>query len=174
MIRTAIGAATSADLDAVAALHTEARATYYQGHLPEADFNGPAERARTREAWRHALTVGRRRDSGVLCAEYEEALVGVAAYRTTEGVTTLTQFHVTPSMWRRGIGTHLHIACVNAWLRAGIRTVRLEVFEPNTRARSFYARHRWYPDPDNPRRDTHLVLRLDVPYPAPPGAGRSK
>ncbi|MFJ1746967.1 GNAT family N-acetyltransferase [Streptomyces sp. NPDC088116] len=174
MIRTAIRAATFADLDAIAALHAEARATYYQGHLPEADFDGRAERARTREAWRHALTAGRRRDSGVLCAAYEEALVAVAAYRTAEGVTTLTQFHVRPSMWRRGIGTELHIACVNAWLRAGIRTVRLEVFEPDPRARSFCARHRWYLDPGNPRHDTHPVLRLDVPYPAPPGAGRSK
>ncbi|MGT2527755.1 hypothetical protein ACU4GG_11750 [Streptomyces nojiriensis] len=64
MIRTA----QSADLDAIAALHARARATYYQGHIPEQAYAGEAELTRTREAWSRAVarpaTEGR-----VLCAE---------------------------------------------------------------------------------------------------------
>ncbi|MGW0556290.1 hypothetical protein ACWDZ6_19130 [Streptomyces sp. NPDC002926] len=43
MIRTAV----PADLDAIAALHAEARASYYRGHLPDDAFDGSAEHART-------------------------------------------------------------------------------------------------------------------------------
>ncbi|MEW1724185.1 GNAT family N-acetyltransferase [Streptomyces sp. NPDC093109] len=170
--RTTARLATPADLDAIAALHAEARATYYRGHLPEDDFDGPAERARTREGWAGALTrqeqareQGQGQSQGgaaVLCAEYGGALAGVAAYGPIDTVMTLTQLHVAPAHWRHGIGTALHTACVAAWREAGVGIARLEVFEPNLRARSFYARHGWYPDPDTPRHDTHLVLRLKV------------
>ncbi|AXG82382.1 GNAT family N-acetyltransferase [Streptomyces paludis] len=168
---TATRLAAPADLDAIAVLHAEARATYYRGHLPEDDFDGPAERARTREGWAGALTrqeqareQGQQRERGaaVLCAEYGGALAGVAAYGLIDTVMTLTQLHVSPAHWRHGIGTALHTACVAAWRETGVKSARLEVFEPNLRARSFYERHGWYPDPDTPRHDTHLVLRLTV------------
>ncbi|MFI5758755.1 GNAT family N-acetyltransferase [Streptomyces sp. NPDC051569] len=150
------------DLDAIANLHAEARATYYRGHIPDADFEGPAERARTRDSWSGAL-VRDEPGAAVLCAERGDTLTGIAAYRAVDGVTTLTQLHVSPARWRQGIGTALHTACVTAWQRAGIRTARLEVYEHNTRAQDFYATQGWRPDPDRPRHDTHLVLRLDVP-----------
>jgi hypothetical protein len=40
--------ATPDDLDAIATLHAEARATYYRGHIPDEAFDTPAEHARTR------------------------------------------------------------------------------------------------------------------------------
>ncbi|MGW2508806.1 N-acetyltransferase family protein [Streptomyces scopuliridis] len=152
------------DLDAVAALHAEARATYYRGHLPEDDYDGPAERARVRAGWTRALA-GEDPEAAVVCAVDDSGVAGIAAYRPLEGVMTLTQFHVAPARWRRGIGGALHAACVTAWRRAGAGTTRLEVYEHNTRAQSFYARHGWYPDPHHPRHDTHLVLRFEVPEP---------
>ncbi|WP_240045664.1 GNAT family N-acetyltransferase [Streptomyces sp. L-9-10] len=158
VIRTAV----PDDLDSVAALHAEARATYYRGHLPEDDYDGPAERARTRAGWARALA-GEDPEAAVLCAVDDTGLAGIAAYRPVEGVLTLTQFHVAPARWRRGIGGALHAACVSAWRRAGAGTARLEVYEHNTRAQSFYARQGWYPDPHHPRHDTHLVLRFEVP-----------
>ncbi|MFE2845580.1 GNAT family N-acetyltransferase [Streptomyces scopuliridis] len=157
VIRTAV----PDDLDAIAALHAEARATYYRGHLPEDDYDGPAERARTRAGWTRALA-GEDPDAAVLCAVDDSGVAGIAAYRPLEGIMTLTQFHVAPARWRRGIGGALHAACVTAWRRAGAGTARLEVYEHNRRAQSFYARHGWYPDP---RHDTHLVLRFEVPVP---------
>ncbi|MFF8292285.1 GNAT family N-acetyltransferase [Streptomyces sp. NPDC016309] len=153
--------ATPQDLDTITALHREARATYYRGHIPDADFEGPAELARGRAGWAAAIDRG----DAVLCAERAGEVVGVAAFRPVDGVLTLTQFHVAPAHWRRGIGTRLHTACVEAWRAAGATTARLEVFEHNRRAQAFYARHGWYPDPDAPRSGDHLVLRFAVASP---------
>lgn len=152
--------ATPADLDAVAALHAEARATYYRGHLPDAAFEGPEELARTRAGWTAAV------DAGRVLAAREDApageLLGIAAYGERDGVMTLTQLHVAPARWRGGVGTALHTACVNAWRAAGVRTARLEVFDRNARAQAFYAARGWLPDPDTPRVGDHLVLRLTL------------
>ncbi|MFF3321651.1 GNAT family N-acetyltransferase [Streptomyces sp. NPDC002889] len=150
--------ATPDDLDAIAVLHAEARAGYYRGHIPDEDFDSPAEHARTRARWADAIERG-----VVLCAVRDGVVAGIAASREVDGVMTLAQFHVDPGRWRSGVGTALHAACVEGWQRAGVGEVRLEVFEHNTRAQAFYARHGWLPDPDEPRSGNHLVLRLEVP-----------
>ncbi|WP_060180254.1 GNAT family N-acetyltransferase [Streptomyces sp. IMTB 1903] len=157
MIRTA----HPADLDAIAALHTRARATYYQGRIPEEAYAGEAELARTREGW--ALAVAREAaEGGVLCAEEDGELTGVAAHRTRDGVTTLTQLHVDPVHWRRGTGAALHAACLEVWRRAGVRRVRLEVYEHNLRAQAFYAAQGWLADPAAAPSGSHRTLWLDV------------
>ncbi|RSS81288.1 GNAT family N-acetyltransferase [Streptomyces sp. WAC06614] len=156
-----IRAATAADLDAIAALHARARATYYQGHIPEEAYAGEAELTRTREAWARAVA---RTTGAVLCAEQDGRLTGVAAFRTDADGTTLTQLHVDPDRWRHGTGTALHDACLAAWRRAGVTRARLEVYEHNLRAQAFYARHGWRPDPAAPPSGgTHLTLWLTVP-----------
>ncbi|MFG2866213.1 GNAT family N-acetyltransferase [Streptomyces sp. NPDC048338] len=157
MIRTA----NADDLDAIAALHLAARATYYRGHIPDVEFEGPEELSRTRAAWTRAVEGG-----AVLCAERDGELAGIAASRVVDGIMTLTQLHVRPDRWRLGVGGELHAACLDAWRAAGVRTARLEVFEKNERARAFYAAHGWVPDPDHPRDGSHLVLRLTVTSPA--------
>ncbi|MFK0256909.1 GNAT family N-acetyltransferase [Streptomyces sp. NPDC090445] len=156
-----IRAAHAADVDAIAALHTRARATYYRGRLPEEAYAGAAELAASREGWSRA--VARSEAEGrVLCAEEDGRLAGVAAFRTGAGETTLTQLHVDPALWRRGIGAALHTACLDAWRAAGVDRVRLEVYEHNLRAQAFYARHGWRQDPAVPRSGTHLTLVLEV------------
>ncbi|MFI5865791.1 GNAT family N-acetyltransferase [Streptomyces sp. NPDC051546] len=171
-----IRAALPADLDAIAALHTRARATYYQGRIPAEAYGGEAELARTREGWSRA--VARPGDAGgVLCAERDGELTGVAAFRTADGETTLTQLHVDPVHWRRGTGAALHAACLDAWRRAGVRRVRLEVYEHNLRAQAFYATHGWLPDPAGARvAGSHRILWLTVGDPSgsgPSGSGPS-
>ncbi|WLQ33115.1 GNAT family N-acetyltransferase [Streptomyces castrisilvae] len=156
MIRTA----TAADLDAIVTLHTEARATYYRGHLPEEEYAGAAEVARSRDGWAGAIG---RDDATVLCAERDGALVGIAAYSVREGSAHLSQFHVSPAHWREGVGSALHIACVAGWQRHGVTEARLEVFAPNTGAQAFYSACGWTPDPDGPRSGDHLVLCRAVP-----------
>ncbi|MEU8775268.1 GNAT family N-acetyltransferase [Streptomyces sp. NPDC048606] len=158
MIRTAL----PSDLDAIAALHTRARATYYRGHLAEGAYAGAVEVARFREGWARAVARAQG-DGAVLCAERDGRVTGVAAFRTADGVTTLTQLHVDPDHWRRGTGAALHAACLDAWRRAGVDRVRLEVYEHNLRAQAFYASHGWRPDPrDAPRTGSHRVLWLRV------------
>ncbi|MFE9843083.1 GNAT family N-acetyltransferase [Streptomyces goshikiensis] len=157
MIRTA----RPADLDAIAALHTRARATYYQGRLPAEAYSGEAELARTREGWSRAVARAAR-DGGVLCAEHDGELTGVAAFRTADGETTLTQLHVDPGHWRRGTGAALHAACLDHWRLAGVGRVRLEVYEHNLRAQAFYAAHGWLADPSGAKSGSHLTLWLSV------------
>lgn len=148
---------TAADLDAVVALHTEARATYYRGHLPDADFLGPEEIARSRAGWAAAVDRG-----AVLCAVRDGEIAGIAAYGEREGLMHLTQLHVLPARWRAGIGAELHAACVEKWRAAGVTTVRLDVFDKNERAQAFYTAQGWTPDPQTPRHGDHLVLRLTL------------
>lgn len=160
MIRTA----RPADLDAITALHTRARATYYRGRVPEETYTGALHHARAREAW--ARAVARPAAEGrVLCADQGGEVIGVAAFLTADGVTTLTQFHVDPGHWRRGTGAALHAACLDAWRQAGIERVRLEVYAHNLRAQAFYAAHGWLPAPPPARAasGSHLTLRLAVP-----------
>ncbi|GGT66143.1 MULTISPECIES: GNAT family N-acetyltransferase [Streptomyces] len=149
--------ANADDLDTIAALHLAARATYYRGHVPEEEYAGPEELARTRAAWSGAVGRGQ-----VLCAERDGEVAGVAAYRPVDGVMTLTQLHVRPDRWRRGVGAELHAACLEAWRAEGVTTARLQVFDRNERAKAFYAAHGWTPDTGAPRSGTHLVLRLTV------------
>ncbi|MGW1128248.1 N-acetyltransferase family protein [Streptomyces sp. NPDC002526] len=156
MIRTA----TQDDLDAIIALHTEARATYYSGHLPEEEYAGPAEVSRSRNGWSGAVD---REDAAVLVAERDGALVGIAAHSARGDWTYLTQLHVSPAHWREGVGSALHRACVADWQRRGVTRARLEVFGPNKRAQAFYAARGWVADPETPRQGDHLVLRLAVP-----------
>ncbi|MER5932257.1 GNAT family N-acetyltransferase [Streptomyces sp. NPDC002054] len=159
MIRTAL----PADLDAIAALHSRARATYYQGHIPEEAYAGVAELTRTREGWSRAVARG---DGVVLCAEQDGELAGVAAFRAVDGQMTLTQLHVDPGHWRRGIGAALHAACLTAWHRAEVRRVRLEVYEHNLRAQAFYTALGWRPDPAAPPSGSHRTLWLTLPGPS--------
>ncbi|MGE7390250.1 N-acetyltransferase family protein [Streptomyces sp. NPDC004126] len=161
MIRTAL----ASDLDAIAALHTRARATYYRGRVPEESYAGETEAARAREGWERA--VARPAAQGqVLCAERDGRVTGVAAFLTADGVTTLTQLHVDPDQWRRGTGAALHAACLAAWRRAGIDRVRLEVYEHNLRAQAFYASHGWRPDPAGTPAGSHRTLWLEVGPPS--------
>ncbi|MGW7060420.1 N-acetyltransferase family protein [Streptomyces sp. NPDC054904] len=154
--------ARAADVNAIAALHVRARATYYEGRAPAETYAGDLAQARAREAWSRA--VARTAPEGeVLCAERDGEVTGVAAFRNADGETTLTQFHVDPDHWRRGTGAALHEACLDAWRRAGIERVRLEVFEHNLRAQAFYAAHGWEPEPSSGRSGSHLTLRLRVP-----------
>lgn len=167
MIRTA----QPADLDAIAALHARARATYYRGRIPEEAYGGAAELARTREGWSRAVARAAA-DGGVLCAESGGELTGVAAFRTADGETTLTQLHVDPVHWRRGTGAALHGACLDAWRRTGVRRVRLEVYEHNLRAQAFYATHGWLPDPVGARvAGSHRILWLTVDATGGPTGG---
>lgn len=145
--------ASSADLEAIVDVHMRARATYYEGRLPEEELQGPAVSARWREGWSRTLASA---DRQVFCAVTGGRLVGLAELHGPE----LKQLQVNPADWSRGIGRALHEACVAAWREAGITTACLEVYEHNLRAQAFYARLGWTTE----RSDAHhLRLRLAVP-----------
>ncbi|MEW2050100.1 GNAT family N-acetyltransferase [Streptomyces sp. NPDC005476] len=154
----AIRTAVPAEAEKVAALHARARATYYPDGPPQDGTDWLA-------VWRTAIE---RSDGQVLCVVERGQIVGLASFRTPEGAPAdtvkLFQFHVDPGHWRAGIGTDLHVACVEQWRADGRRTALLDVHVDNRRAQAFYARQGWRPHPDNPpaEGDHHLWLRFEV------------
>ncbi|WP_432093845.1 N-acetyltransferase family protein [Streptomyces sp. bgisy100] len=156
--------ATPGDADAVAGLHRRARATYYRGHVPDAELDGPAEVLRWHTAWGRAIAGGERT---VLCAVRDGRVTAVASFGNPgaeePGTVLLYQFHTDPGHWRQGIGGALHDACTAAWREAGAGAARLEVYRHNLRARAFYERHGWQPEPPPAPGGTHLRMRLELP-----------
>ncbi|MGW4568622.1 N-acetyltransferase family protein [Streptomyces sp. NPDC004561] len=157
VIRTAL----PAEAEKIAALHHRARSTYYPDGLPDDGIDWTA-------AWREAVE----RPAGhVLCVVEQGEITAVASFRTPQDgpadTVKLYQFHVDPGRWRSGVGTALHAACVEEWCADRRRTAVLDVHVGNRRARAFYARMGWAPDPANPpaEGDHHLCLR----YPVSPG-----
>lgn len=155
VIRTVL----SAEAETVAALHARARATFCPEGLPQDGTDWLA-------AWQSAIE---RPDGHVLCVVEDGRLIGLASFRTPQGSPAdrvrLFQFHVDPGHWGRGVGAALHAACVEEWRADSKLTAVLDVPADNRRARAFYARLGWLPDPDSPpaEGDHHLNLRYCVP-----------
>ncbi|MFE1289025.1 GNAT family N-acetyltransferase [Streptomyces sp. NPDC058751] len=158
-VRRVIRTVLSVEAAAVADLHARARATYYPDGVPQDGTDWLA-------AWRGAIE---RPDGHVLCLVQDGGIAGIASFRTDGAAPAdtvkLFQFHVDPDRWRAGIGAELHAACVEEWQADGKRTATLDVHVDNLRARAFYARLGWVPDPENPPEegDHHLCLRYPVP-----------
>jgi ribosomal protein S18 acetylase RimI-like enzyme len=160
--------ATLADLEHIVDLHTRARLAYYQaGGLTADAVQGPAVREAQQEGWTEAIESPHKR---VLCATVGDDIVGVAAMGPPLAPTPdtgragqLYQIHVVPGRWGNGIGSVLHAAFLDYLAEADLPLGLIEVWERNTRALGFYARHGWRPDggsrpgPDDSR---YLFLRL--------------
>ncbi|MEV0678141.1 GNAT family N-acetyltransferase [Actinosynnema sp. NPDC050436] len=142
-----------ADSPDIVELHVKARRSYYEGHLPESEL---AE-------WEAAVRASGYRFTGPgrvwLCADLDGAVAGFALVKGDE----LLQVQVDPAQWGRGVGSALHGACVAVWQGAGVTTARLDVFEPNTRARRFYAAKGWREQHVGEGPHPHVRMTLDVP-----------
>ncbi|MFH8569856.1 GNAT family N-acetyltransferase [Streptomyces sp. NPDC017993] len=159
-----VRAAHTADLEAIATLHSRARAAYHRGRAPGVPFDLPAEHTRCQAVWARALE---REDT--LCAVRHGTVLGAASYGRPAGpgapeAVTLHQLQVDPDHWRTGVGRALHTACLHAWRTAGFSRAALDVVWHNRRARAFYTGHGWRPDPRHrPAPDaTHLTLTLSL------------
>jgi GNAT superfamily N-acetyltransferase len=154
MGKIAVRAARAGDSPAIVEIHVHARRSYYEGHLPEAELVQWANTVRaTGYADRTELP-----DRSWLCAHLDGVVVGFALTTDAE----LLQLQVHPDHWGLGAGSALHAACVEVWRAAGVEVAGLDVFEPNLRARRFYARHGWREvgtEGDPP----HVRMELDVP-----------
>ena len=76
----------------------------------------------------------------------------------------LYALHVLRSHWGRGVGSRLHSAYVEYLRASSMATGELEVWDRNSRARSFYGRRGWQLD-GRQRVDSdgvYLRMRLDV------------
>ncbi|MFG2893245.1 GNAT family N-acetyltransferase [Streptomyces sp. NPDC048248] len=163
--------AHTADLEAIATLHSRARAAYQRGRAPGVPFDLPAEHIRCRAVWERALE----RDD-TLCVVRDGTVLGAASYGRpvgpgARGAVILHQLQVDPDHWGTGVGRALHTACLLAWRNAGFSQAALDVVWHNQRARAFYTDHGWRPDPRRrPAPDaTHLTLTLALAVATPGG-----
>ncbi|HEY3501627.1 MAG TPA: GNAT family N-acetyltransferase [Actinocatenispora sp.] len=140
--------ATPADAPAVADIHRASRAATMP-YLP------PQRRTRAEVvAWADALIDGA---GTVLVAECTADPPVVLGYAALDGAV-LDHLYVRPDAMRRGIGTLL----LDEVIRRGPRVLTLHVFEANTAARAFYARHGFVEiarDSDNMERLPSRTLR---------------
>lgn len=148
-----VRAARATDSADIVDIHVHARRSYYEGHLSEADLAEWEDEVR---ATGYADRIGRR-GRAWLCAESAGVVTGFALVAGAE----LLQLQVRPDSWGQGIGGALHAACVDVWRSTGVPVAGLDVFEPNTRARAFYARHGWR-EVDRGGEPPHVRLALDL------------
>jgi GNAT superfamily N-acetyltransferase len=154
--------AVPGDLDAIVEVHTQARATYYlEADRSAQEIDPPGAVEKRRETWAGLL----RSDAHVLCALWADQVVGIALMAPVgEAAGELYALHVLRSHWGRGVGSWLHAAYVDYLRASSMSTGELEVWDRNSRARSFYVRRGWQLD-GRQRVDSdgvYLRMRLDV------------
>jgi GNAT superfamily N-acetyltransferase len=158
------------DLDAIVEVHTQARAAYYlEAGRSAQEIDPPGSAEKRRETWAGLL----RSDAHVLCAQWADQadqtdqVVGIALMAPVGEAAAageLYALHVLRSHWRRGVGSRLHAAYVEYLRASSMSTGELEVWDRNSRARSFYGRRGWQLD-GRQRVDSdgvYLRMRLDV------------
>jgi GNAT superfamily N-acetyltransferase len=84
-------------------------------------------------------------------AEVDGEVVGMAMVGPPQDILgpwvgQLYQLRVHSDHWRKGIGTALHAACLDAWRASGVTVGVLEVWSRDDRAQAFYESHGWRPD----------------------------
>ena len=158
--------AVTADVEAIADVFLACWRDAYRGVLPDEVLAG-MDKAAARELWQAAFgSEGGQTE----VAEEAGSVVGVVRFgldpvdRRQGHVFSL---YVHPDAGRSGIGGAL-MARAADWFRAqNLREATLWVFEANTGARGFYARHLWSPDgevrtePQFQAPEVRLRLRLD-------------
>jgi ribosomal protein S18 acetylase RimI-like enzyme len=160
-----ISLARAEDTAAVAEVHITARNSYYDGFVDIAKLDRRA--AQLREFYQ---TAPERLERRLWCAKIDGEVVGMALIGPSQdnlgpSVGQLYQIHVHPDHWRKGVGSALHTACMEAWRDAGVTVGTVEVWSRNERAQAFYESHGWRPDGHTRPGDagtTYIRLRRTV------------
>jgi ribosomal protein S18 acetylase RimI-like enzyme len=148
-----IRTARAEDVEAMVAVHSQARAAYYMaGGVPAEQVDDAEAVAARHTSWARAVESS---DKRAFCAVSGAGrVVGVLGMGRPYGhpdldpalVRQLYQIQVLPGVWRRGIGSLLIAAFQEELVRGGRRTGVLDAWEANERGRSFYRRHGWSQD----------------------------
>jgi ribosomal protein S18 acetylase RimI-like enzyme len=138
--------ARPSDLDAVAALFLRCWRGYADV-LPERVIGVFDERS-ARELWRRSLESPRPGTRGVVAVDGERVVGVIRMGRDPDepGTGHVFSVYVDPGTQGGGTGGRLLDEAASWFAGEGLAEATLWVFEANTRARSFYARHGWQPD----------------------------
>lgn len=174
-LRVEVRPATLGDADGIARVHVAAWKKGYAGLLP-ADYLGALQIGARAARWRDILagdgpsvtlvalvegvvegfvSVGPSRDrpGELLPGRVDGAYAGrdphvnaVPEDPGPEGVGEIWAIYLHPDSWRRGLGSVLHEAGVDALREQGFREATLWVLAGNRRAVGFYESHGWVAD----------------------------
>ena len=137
------------DAEAVCAAYLDSWRAGYDGLLPDDQIEIEAIR-RAQFDWR-AATNGEDR---VRVAVEGPRVLGVIQYGTSSAEPIdredIEMLYVVPDAWGTGAAKALLDAALDDFRQLGRSRVWLRVVEPQTRARRFYEREGWSPDPEMP------------------------
>lgn len=158
--------ATAADAEVVREVYLRSWRAGYAGLIDERAIEEGAAR---RGAHDWAAEVGRS-DCRFVIARVDGTPAGVAAVGDdpTEAVggTWLDLLYVAPEYWGTQVALSLHTWVIDDCRTRGLGSLRLRVVSAQARARRFYEREGWLPDPDVPPSSNDyfplLCLRFDL------------
>jgi len=134
------------DARAIAGVHVRSWRAGYRGIIADDVLDSLSLRERER-SWQGWLSNGR---SATIVAQSQGRLVGFATISWPEGprasVREIAALYVEPTMMRRGVGSALLSAAIEAARSDGCAEVVLWVLEANAAARAFYERAGFAPD----------------------------
>ena len=137
-----IRAARVEDAEAVDRVHEQASGGMFE-ELVGRSFDDVFPRGERLRGWRARLAA-KATGEGILVAEIQGAVVGIAVWRLDAGGTgELEDLHVLPAHRGTGIAKQLLAAAIASLREAGASAPVLWVGETNGRARRFYEREGW-------------------------------
>ncbi len=105
--------------------------------------------SRETSEWETRITEARWPSSGVLVAETEAGIVGLASFGPSQDIPVTAEvgtLYAMPQVWGTGIGKQLMLAALAALGQADYTQATLWVLEDNARARRFYEAAGWGAD----------------------------
>ena len=137
-----VRAAASDDVEAVVRVQEDASAGAFE-ELVGRRFDDVFPLADRLREWT-ARIARNAHDDGVLVAEADGAIVGMAVWRRdADGGGEVEDLHVVPAAWGTGVARALLLAAVAELRDSGASAPYLWVGEANGRARRFYEREGW-------------------------------
>lgn len=125
----------------LATVHVSSWQEAYRGLIDQAFLDSLDVAGRT-ESWDRIIRQHRAR---VLVAEDDDGVIGfcTVGQSSDEGWGEVFSIYLSPSHWRRGVGSRLLASGERALAEAGEERALLWVLDTNRRARAFYERQAW-------------------------------
>lgn len=148
--------AEPADAPAIAEVQVLSWQQAYAGLIPDQYLGALHTSLARREAfWRESIAAGRTQVSLACATEQVVGFIAIGPCRD-DGVSAVetgevTAFYLLPQYWRSGVGRLLWAAGVQCLAEHDYRRVTLWVLSENQRARRFYRKVGWIPEPETER-----------------------
>ncbi|WP_432136101.1 MULTISPECIES: N-acetyltransferase family protein [unclassified Streptomyces] len=136
------------DASAVAGVYVRSWQAAFAGLVPQ-HYLDAMDPSRETSEWETRITEARWPSSGVLVAETEAGIVGLASFGPSQDIPVTAEvgtLYAMPQVWGTGIGKQLMLAALAALGQADYTQATLWVLEDNARARRFYEAAGWGAD----------------------------